>query len=77
MGKTAQQMDITPASVSTEQMIAILNACPKEIHPHQVMTIARLLGVDREQEQLHFWIEHNCNIHDDYHDHDHDLEHPH
>ena len=81
MGKTAQQMDINPASVSTEQMIAILDACPKEIHPHQVMTIARLLGVDREQEQLHLWIEQNCDIHDDHHDHedeyDYDLEHLH
>ena len=74
-------MDIHPANVSTEQIIAILNACPKEIHPHQVMTIARLLGVDRDQEQLHSWIEQNCDTHDDYHDHedghDHDLEHPH
>ena len=79
MGKTTQQMDINPGTVSTEQMIAILDACPKEMHPHQVTTIARLLGIDIDQELIRLWIEQNCEYNEDHHHHeenyDEDLEH--
>ena len=65
MGKTPQQMGISPRTVSVEQMLEILEACPVEMHSHQVMTIAKILGVDREDYRLIQWIEEYCDGEDD------------
>ena len=65
MGKTTQQMGISPPTVSVEQMLKILGACPVEMHSHQVMTIAKILGVDKNDHRLIRWIEEYCDDEND------------
>lgn len=60
LGSTPEEMHMERPTVSTEQLIEILDACPVELHAHQVMTIAKILGTDQWDEDLHDWMEEWC-----------------
>ena len=65
MGKTPQQMGIEPVLTPTARLIEILDACPMELHPHQVLTIARILGANQNDDDLDQWISENCGVEDE------------
>lgn len=63
-------MGIPSPSTKAADLILALQICPVDLHPHQVVTIARHVGADPDDPQIIQWIDKFCINDDDleYHD---------